>query len=81
MEQTMTKPKSTPAEITETNEAIDDQVRGDGDAQRKKRASRRLSVDMLPAAAGVAVQAEDQEGGETEAALRRATDDRRGGKK
>ena len=72
----MTKPNLTPAEITETNEAIDDQVHGDGDTQRKKRASRRLTLDMLPAAAGVAMQADDQEGGETEAALRRATDDR-----
>lgn len=72
----MTKPKSTPDEITKTNEAIGDQVNGDDEAERKKRASRRLSVDMLPAAAGAAMQAEDHEGGETEAALRRATEDR-----
>ena len=77
----MTNSKSTPDEITKTNEAIGDQVNGDDEAERKKQASRRLRVGMPPAAAGAAMHAEDQEGGETEAALRRATEDRDSGKK
>jgi hypothetical protein len=77
----MTNPKSMPDQITKTNEAIDDQVDGDDEAERKKQASRWLRVGMPPAAAGAAMQAEDQEGGETEAALRRATKDRDSGKK
>lgn len=72
----MTKPRSTADEITKTNEALGNQVVGDDEAERKKRTSRRLSADMLPAAAGTAMQAEDHQGGETEAALRRATGDR-----
>jgi hypothetical protein len=48
----------------------------DHDTQRLKRGKRLLRNDMLPDGAAMITQAEDERDGETEAALKRATDDR-----
>jgi hypothetical protein len=65
----MTKRKPTTDEITEANQAVS---RGEG-RKGKSRASRRLSAAVPAARLGAELQAEDHEAGETEAALRRAT--------
>ena len=48
----------------------------DPNTQRLKRSKRLLRSDMLPDGAATVTQAEDERDSETEAALKRATDDR-----
>lgn len=48
----------------------------DPDTQRLKRSKRLLRTDMLPDGTAMVIQGEDQRDSETEAALKRATEDR-----
>ena len=69
----MTQAKSKP------DEAVDRDLPSrpeDPDTQRLKRTKRLLRADMLPEGAALVTQAEPEQDSETEAALKRATDDR-----
>jgi hypothetical protein len=48
----------------------------DPDTQRLKRSKRLLRADMLPDGTAMVIQTEDDQDSETEAALKRATNDR-----